>query len=88
MNTAQSAFNAARELILELKDAEEHEITPETRFDALELDSLDFVEMQLVIKKQFAVTLDPDAFASGRIATLGQMCDHIEASASEAVPAA
>lgn len=77
MRLSENVFLVARELILEVKDIEEHEITPQTRIDALELDSLDFVEMQVVIKKKFGVALDPAVFASGQVTTLQQMCDHI-----------
>ncbi|KRG77838.1 hypothetical protein ABB28_00045 [Stenotrophomonas chelatiphaga] len=77
MNTTESVFNVIRELILELKDDEIENITLESTIEALDLDSLDFVEMQVVVRKTLGVSMDPKAFASGDISTLQALCDYI-----------
>lgn len=77
MNTTDHIFSVVKNLVLEIKDVDEDDITPETRIDSLDLDSLDFIELQVVIKKQFGATLDPGVFVSGQIATLSEMCTHI-----------
>ncbi|MBD7955250.1 hypothetical protein H9654_13680 [Stenotrophomonas sp. Sa5BUN4] len=77
MNTTESVFNVIRELILELKDDEIENITLESTIEGLDLDSLDFVEMQVVVRKKLGVAMDPKAFASRNIGTLQALCDYI-----------
>lgn len=64
--------------ILELKDIEEASLVPEMTFEQMELDSLDYVEVKLRIKREFKVELDSDLFASGEIGTLGDLISYIE----------
>jgi acyl carrier protein len=77
MNTTESVFDVIRELILELKDDGVENITLESTIEALDLDSLDFVEMQVVVRKKLGVAMDPKAFASRNISTLQALCDYI-----------
>ena len=77
MNTTESVFNVIRELILELKDDEIENITLESTIEGLDLDSLDFVEMQVVVRMKLGVAMDPKAFASRNIGTLQALCDYI-----------
>ncbi len=77
MNTTESVFNVIRELILELKDDEIENITLESTIEGLDLDSLDFVEMQVVVRKKLGVAMDPKAFSSRNIGTLQALCDYI-----------
>ena len=77
MNTTESVFNVIRELILELKDDEIENITLESTIEGLDLDSLDFVEMQVVVRKKLGAAMDPKAFASRNIGTLQALCDYI-----------
>jgi acyl carrier protein len=84
MSDIGKVFDVTRELILELKDIDESEFNLDTRIDVLELDSLDFVELQVVMKKHFAVALDAQAFASGKVSTLRDMCELVVRSATNA----
>lgn len=84
MNDIEKVFDVVRELILELKDIDESEFNLDTRIDALDLDSLDFVEVQVVMKKHFAVALDAQAFASGKVNTLRDLCELVVRSATDA----
>lgn len=77
MNIHDSVFAVIRDLILELKDDDMENISPESSIESLDLDSLDFVEMQVVVRKKFGVAMDPRAFASRRISTLGEVCSYI-----------
>lgn len=65
-----------RELIEELKDFEP-EVTYETTLEALELDSLDYVQTQIEIKKLFQVELNSSLFSSGEISTIGDLCRYV-----------
>ena len=77
MTDVNNVFDIVRELILELKDVEENDVTLETTIESLSLDSLDFVEMQVVIKKKISVALVPESFTNSNISTLRQLCEFI-----------
>ena len=64
--------------ILELKDIESAELTPGLTLEELALDSLDYVEIQVGIKKHFGVDVRTDLFSSGEIKTLGDLTRYIE----------
>ncbi len=64
--------------IFELKDMEESSLVPELTFEQLELDSLDYVEVKLRIKREFKVELDSGLFTSGELKTLGDLISYIE----------
>jgi acyl carrier protein len=74
-----------RATILDLKDIDESELVPGMTFEALDLDSLDYVEIQVGIKKNFGVDIDPDLFRSGQIKNLGDLCRYIESHGAVAV---
>ena len=65
--------------ILELKDIDEAQLVPELTFEELALDSLDYVEIQLQIKKKYQVAIGPELFSSGQLTTLGDLYAYIEA---------
>ena len=77
MTDVNNVFDIVRELILELKDVEENDVTLETTIESLSLDSLDFVEMQVVIKKKISVALVPESFTNSNISTLRPRCEFI-----------
>lgn len=88
MTNVKSVFNVVRDLILELKDIDEGDVTLDTTIESLSLDSLDFVEMQVVVQKKIAVVLDPESFAGHKISSLRQLCEYIvDLKESAAVPA-
>jgi len=75
-----------RTMVLELKDIDESELVPEAVIEELNLDSLDYVEIQVGIKKKFGVSIDPELFQSGRIKTLGDLCQYVEEQQAIAAP--
>lgn len=77
MNTIESVFNVIRDLILELKDDDIGPLSLDRTIESLDLDSLDFVEMQVVVRKKLGVAIDPAAFVSRNIGTLQDLCDYI-----------
>jgi len=88
MTTVEKVFDVVRNLILELKDVDENDVTLDTKIESMAFDSLDFVEMQLVVQKKIGVALDPDSFASRQIATLRQLCEFVvEVKESATAPA-
>jgi acyl carrier protein len=79
-----------KNLVDELKDFE-GEVTLETTLQELDLDSLDYVQTQIEVKKLFQVELNPELFASGQINTVGDICryvaDPVNKIEAEAAPA-
>jgi acyl carrier protein len=49
------------EILVGYFGVEEHEVTPDTTFAALDLDSLAIVEFALVLEKEFGVAIAEDA---------------------------
>lgn len=77
MSNFNQVFEAIKDMILDVKDLEEEEITPDTTLEALDLDSLDFVQMTIVVKKSFGVAIQPEGFENGSITTLQETCDYV-----------
>jgi len=69
-------FEKVKKLIVEQMGTEEDEITLETTSDDLGMDSLDLVEMVMVVEEEFDIEfLDEDAM---NISTVGEMVDYIK----------
>jgi len=83
MNVAEFLQDA----IVELKDVDESTLVPSLTFEELELDSLDYVEVQLRIKKKYKVDITSDLFASGQLKNLGDLTAYIEANQPQAAVA-
>ena len=76
MTTRAQVLEFIQEIIEEVKDFD-GEVTYDTTFEELDLDSLDYVQTQIEAKKQFDVELNPELFASGKIVNVGQLCTYI-----------
>lgn len=74
MNVQEFLF----ETILELKDIDEADLTPELTLEELALASLDYVEIQVLVKKKYGVEVKPDLLISGKLRTVGDFAAHIE----------
>ncbi|TXI92569.1 MAG: acyl carrier protein [Burkholderiaceae bacterium] len=75
------------EAILELKDIDEEALVPSLTFDELALDSLDYVEIQLLIQKRFKVAIGPELFTTGKLKNLGDLYQYIESNQVQALAA-
>lgn len=64
-------------LLADAKDLDADALTPDTRLSELELDSLDYVEMMVTVKRDFAIALTPELFINHPDITLGQLCQVI-----------
>jgi acyl carrier protein len=83
MDATKAVLEFIKDMIVEMKDMEPDEVTPETSIDELGLDSLDYVEIKVNVSREFQVTLTPALFET-RITTIGQLCTYIaEESASQ-----
>ncbi len=73
-----TTFSFLTNAIGELVDFEVEDMKLTTGLMELGLDSLDYVSLQLAIKKEYAVEINFDDFTSGQITTIGEFCDYIE----------
>lgn len=74
MNAKEFLF----ETILELKDIDEADLTEALTLEELALASLDYVEIQVLVKKKYGVEVKPDLLISGKLRTVGDFAAYIE----------
>ena len=67
-------FNAIAELIAERNDCDVSEITMDTNFQEIGIDSLDTVEMVMDLEQELGVELEIEE----KIATVGELVDFVE----------
>jgi acyl carrier protein len=72
-----SVFVFVKATLLDIKDIDADDIQPDSPLDSIGLDSLDYVDIQLTIRKTYKLTLDPELFASKHITTIGELASHI-----------
>ena len=66
-----------REFLIEDLEIDEEKIVPEGKLkDDLGIDSLDFVDIVVIVEKKFGLKIKPEEMAG--ITTLRQFCDYIE----------
>ncbi|MES9853288.1 MAG: acyl carrier protein [Candidatus Thiodiazotropha sp. LLP2] len=71
-------FDFLTEEIGKLVDFEVDDMQMETGLQELGLVSLDYVSLQLAIRKKYETEINFDDFTSGEITTIGQFCSYIE----------
>ena len=79
---ANTIFNFLKEAILELKDIEPNDFTMDTELASVDLDSLDLVDIQVNIRREYGVQLPAGLFADGKINTFGQLASYIASHAA------
>ncbi|NMG34453.1 acyl carrier protein [Azoarcus sp. TTM-91] len=62
----------------DLVDFDVADMKPSTMLLEIGLDSLDYVSLQVSVKKAYGFELNFDDFSSGKIKTLEEFCDYIE----------
>ena len=68
---------SVKEFLIEELEIEESKITPEGHLkDDLGIDSLDFVDIVVIVERKFGFKINPEEM--GGISTLSQFCDYIE----------
>jgi acyl carrier protein len=66
-----------REFMIEDLEIDEEKIAPEAQLkEDLGIDSLDFVDIVVIVEKKFGFKIKPEEMAG--VKTLGQFCDYIE----------
>jgi acyl carrier protein len=77
MTTASDVLAFLKGTIIEIKDVDEDSIQLESALKDIALDSLDYVEIQLAIKKQYGVRVSQNDFLEGSIKTIGDFCSFV-----------
>ena len=71
---SDKVFQAIAELIAERNDSNPAEVTRDTRFQDVGIDSLDTVEMVMDLEQELGVELEIEE----KIATVGELVDFVE----------
>ena len=75
--TRQEIEENAREFLIDDLEIDEEKIHPEALLkDDLGIDSLDFVDIVVIIERRFGFKIKPEEMAG--VQTLRQFCDYIE----------
>jgi acyl carrier protein len=73
-----SVFEELKKIIVEIKDLPEEQITLESSFaEDLEADSLDIVEMLMLLEEKFEIQIPEDA--AEKMKTVQDVVDYVEA---------
>lgn len=70
-------FTSICSIIAEAKGISQDDITPKTRLSSLGLDSLDFVELMVLCKREFAVNISSSFLSENKDISMLQLCDYI-----------
>ena len=77
MSQHEMIYDKISEMICAAKDLAPEAVTPETTLPELELDSLDYVELMVLAKREFNVTLNPEMFMKNPTMTLRELSQRI-----------
>ena len=77
MSQHEMIYDKISEMICDAKDLALEALTPETTLPELELDSLDYVELMVLAKREFNVTLNPEMFMKNPTMTLRELSQRI-----------
>ncbi|MCS5450334.1 acyl carrier protein [Enterobacter huaxiensis] len=70
-------YSKVCEMLCDAKDLEMDDLSPEMPLYRLKLDSLDYVELMVLAKKEFGVTIEADVFINNVDMTLGELCQYL-----------
>ena len=75
--TRQEIEEKVQEFLIEDLEIDEEKIAPEAQLkEDLGIDSLDFVDIVVIVEKKFGFKIKPEEMAD--VKTLAQFCDYIE----------
>ena len=78
MANYDEVYSKVCEMLCDAKDLEQEDLTPDMPLYQLKLDSLDYVELMVLARREFSVTLSADMFIQNPNMTLGEMCQELE----------
>ncbi|MGL5384658.1 MAG: acyl carrier protein [Serratia sp. (in: enterobacteria)] len=77
MEKYQQVYDTVSEMICDAKDLEMSDLAPEMPLHQLKLDSLDYVELMVLAKREFGATLTAEMFIDKPNMTLGELCQSL-----------
>lgn len=77
MEKYQQVYNTVSEMICDAKDLEPTDLEPEMPLYQLKLDSLDYVELMVLAKREFGATISAEMFINKPNMTLGELCQDL-----------
>lgn len=77
MEKYQHVYDTVCEMLCDAKDLEMSTLSPEMPLYQLKLDSLDYVELMVLAKREFSATLNAEMFMESPDMTLGELCQKL-----------
>lgn len=77
MKQYETVYEKVCEMICDAKDLEMDALSADMPLHQLKLDSLDYVELMVLAKREFGVTIEAETFAQQPEMTLGELCQHL-----------
>ncbi|MCA4825591.1 MAG: acyl carrier protein [Serratia rubidaea] len=74
MERYQQVYDTLCEMICDAKDLDSSQLSPDMPLHQLKLDSLDYVEMMVLAKREFGATLNAEMFIEHPNMMLGELC--------------
>lgn len=70
-------YSKVCEMLCDAKDLEMADLTPDMPLYQIRLDSLDYVELMVLARKEFKVTIEAEVFVKNVDMTLGELCQYL-----------
>jgi acyl carrier protein len=77
--TVESVVEFLKNAVMDLKDIEPEDLSMDTELESIQLESLDYVDIQVNIQKTYKVAILSDLFVSRQVTTIGQLAAYIVA---------
>lgn len=77
--TVESVVEFLKNAVMDLKDIESEDLSMDTELESIQLESLDYVDIQVNIQKTYKVAILSDLFVSRQVTTIGQLAAYIVA---------
>lgn len=77
MTQFDEVYSKVCEMLCDAKDLEMDDLNPDMPIYQLKLDSLDYVELMVLAKKEFGVTVESELFVDNINMTLRELCQYL-----------
>jgi len=83
MANYDEVYSKVCEMLCDAKDLEQEDLTPDMPLYQLKLDSLDYVELMVLAKKEFGVSIEADLFVDNVNITVRELCQYLSEKATK-----
>lgn len=77
MSQYDVVYEKVCDMICDAKDMEMEQLSPDMPLHQIGLDSLDYVELMVLAKREFKASITAEAFIQNPNMTLGDLCRHL-----------